>query len=409
MKKRIFQIGIAISIFSIALTEGNAQVAWTKKTNFGGTTRWGAVGFSIGTKAYIGLGVDVNGLSKEFWEWDQTTNVWTRKADFGGEGRYQAVAFSIGNKGYIGTGAAGFTYPYGPIYKDFWEWDQATNVWTKKADFGGGAIGAATGFSIGSKGYIGTGLIEADTSQGKLFWEWDQATDVWTKKADFGGEGRSDAVGFSIGGKGYLGTGEFNLNTFYKDFWEYDPVSNQWLKKADFGGEARCTAAGFSIGGQGYIGLGGNFGSAEYRDFWGWDQATDVWTKKADFGALTRWLAVGFSIGSNGYIATGGNFRPTYKDLWEYNPSAPQGLDEFNLPVTTISILPNPSNGKFVLNSSELKIQYLEAYNLQGKKVYAQEISAYSIPVDLNAQANGVYLLRITSEKEIITKKIIVE
>jgi hypothetical protein len=31
--------------------------------------------------------------------------------------------------------------------------------------------------------------------------------DTWTQKADVGGEAREFAVGFSIGNKGYIGTG----------------------------------------------------------------------------------------------------------------------------------------------------------------------------------------------------------
>ena len=42
-------------------------------------------------------------------------------------------------------------------YKDFWEYDPAANIWTQKADFGGTEREYAVGFSIGSKGYIGTG------------------------------------------------------------------------------------------------------------------------------------------------------------------------------------------------------------------------------------------------------------
>jgi N-acetylneuraminic acid mutarotase len=83
---------------------------------------------------------------KDFWEWDQTTNVWTQKADFGGIARSGAVGFTIGNKGYIGTGYNDSTYPH-----DFWEWDKTTNVWTKKADYPGGSAGVAVGFSIGNK------------------------------------------------------------------------------------------------------------------------------------------------------------------------------------------------------------------------------------------------------------------
>src|SRR5215831_1410878 len=67
-------------------------------------------------------------------------NTWTRKANVRGYGRYGAVGFSIGSKGYIGTGAY-------PAVKDFWEYDPTTDTWTQKADFGGPGRGGAVGFS----------------------------------------------------------------------------------------------------------------------------------------------------------------------------------------------------------------------------------------------------------------------
>jgi N-acetylneuraminic acid mutarotase len=94
----------------------------------------------------------------------------------------------------------------GSIRKDFWEYDPATNAWTQKADFRGGARYGATGFSIGSKGYLGTGRDE-NLFPFKDLWEYDPATNAWTQKADLGVEGRKWAVGFSIGSKGYIGTG----------------------------------------------------------------------------------------------------------------------------------------------------------------------------------------------------------
>src|SRR6266404_4441817 len=136
-------------------------------------------------------------------------DTWTQKADFGGTVRQFAVGLSIGSKGYIGTGGGSFPT------KDFWEYDSSTNVWTRKADFAGGARKNAVGFSIGSKGYIGTG--DDDVSVYKDFWEYDPSTNAWTQKADFGGTARTSAVGFSIGGKGYIGTG---AGDYPKEFWE---------------------------------------------------------------------------------------------------------------------------------------------------------------------------------------------
>jgi len=51
------------------------------------------------------------------------------------------------------------------------------------------------------------------------------AQGTWTQKANFGGSFRESAVGFSIGNKGYIGTGEDTSN-MRKDFWEFDPNGN---------------------------------------------------------------------------------------------------------------------------------------------------------------------------------------
>jgi N-acetylneuraminic acid mutarotase len=172
--------------------------------------------------------------------------------------------------GYIGTGYDGATE-----YKDFWEYDPTVvpdGTWTQKTDFMGAARDSAVGFSIGSKGYIGTGYD--GTKECKDFWEYDSTVvpdGTWTQKADFGGNARDGAVGFSIGSLGYIGTGYDSVPTEYKDFWEYDPdpTVNKWTRKADFGGAARDSAVGFAIGsmGLGYIGTGYD-GATEYKDFW---------------------------------------------------------------------------------------------------------------------------------------------
>jgi hypothetical protein len=292
------------------------QGSGARKNDYPGGAIYGATGFAIGTKIYMGLGYNEDGefLGKNFWEYDQATNLWTRKADFEGSAQ-DAVGFSIGNKGYIGTGWNGVSNT-----KDFWEYDQATNEWTKKADFGGISRSGAVGFSIGTKGYIGTGWN--DDSNLKDFWEYDQKTNVWTKKADFGGAARSRAVGFSIGTNGYIGTGlaGWDGDSDLKDFWEYDQATNLWTQKTDFGGTARNGAVGFSIGTKGYIGTGNNS-----KDFWEYDQANNMWTRRVDFEGSARGSAVGFSIGNKGYIGTGfssGTYTYfAFYDFWEYDPT----------------------------------------------------------------------------------------
>jgi hypothetical protein len=238
---------------------------------------------------------------------------WTRKGDFSSTARQGAVGFSIGNKGYIGTGATSLA---GTPMSDFWEYNPATDVWTQKANFGGGTRKDAVGFSIGNKGYVGTGVSGTTRED---FWEYNPANNTWTQKANVGGGVRSSAVGFSISNKGYIGTGSAK-----EDFWEFDTTANAWTQKANVGGGTRTNAAGFAIGNKGYIGTGVN-GTTKKADFWEYDPATNSWTQKADFGGTARTGASGFAIHNKGYIGTGNdgiaaNVTPE-NDLWEYNPT----------------------------------------------------------------------------------------
>ncbi|MBI4931790.1 MAG: SBBP repeat-containing protein [Bacteroidetes bacterium] len=326
--------------------------AWSPKADFGGVSRYGAVGFSIGGKGYIGTGLDGTISRKDFWEYDTTSNAWTQKADFGGTARYFAVGFSIGTKGYIGTGTGGGSQ------QDFWEWDQASNNWLQKTNFGGTARYSAVGFSIAGKGYIGTGY---DGTFVRDFWEYDTTLNTWTQKADFGGTARMNTVGFSIGTKGYIGTGYSSTAPNYKqDFWEYDPTGNAWLQKTNFGGTGRQSAAGFAIGTKGYIGTGSN-GSTYYKDFWQYDQTTDIWLRRTDFPGPARYSASAFSIGNYGYMGIGYNssISTYYKDFFKYDPS-----QDLQINVTSTNLTCNGSgNGSISITASGGPLPYLYSDN----------------------------------------------
>jgi len=318
------------------------QTMWVQKTNFGGVARNGAVGFSIGAKGYIGTGIDDLGSRKnDFWEWDQTTNTWSQKANFGGTPRNAAVGFSIGTKGYIGTG-------YDGTYKqDFWEWDGDPaspnyNTWTQKANFGGAARSTSVAFSIGTKGYIGTGR---STVAYKDFWEYNPATNLWTQKANFSGTARYGAVGFSIGTKGYIGTGyDFSIDN--QDFYEWNQANDTWTQKTNFP-VARRSASGFSIGTKGYMGTGW-LGGVLRQEFYEYNPATDIWTQVTNF-CNVRDAAVGFSIGTQGYIGTG---RTTggvsTQEFWEFNSSGSSSCTV--LPIKLLSFFGNCAQDKITLH-----------------------------------------------------------
>ncbi len=236
------------------------------------------------------------------------TNEWIQKINFAGTARRNAVAFSIGSKGYLGTGNDG------AYRKDFWEYDPTNDSWTQKADFGGVARAEACGFSIDNRGYIGTGYNGTYFND---FWEYNPVTNSWTQKANLTASGRRRAVGISIGSKGYIGTGE--NGTDKSDFWEYNPATNLWTQKASYLGGTVADAVGFSIGSKGYIGSGEALIFNEREEFYAYDPALNSWSSIADIPD-PRENAVGFSVGDKGYVAMGADPFGTKDDVYEYDP-----------------------------------------------------------------------------------------
>ena len=389
---------ISFSIFLAFALNFSAQNNWTKKADFGGSGRLFGVGFSIGSKGYFGTGFANKIFFKDLWEYNSVTDVWTQKADMT-FARGAAVGFSIGSKGYIGTGLSEAK----ERLNDFWEYNPNTNVWTPKAAFAGVERYWATGFSIGSKGYIGTGSIGDTLNLLKDFWEYDPATDVWTSKAAVGTTSRSSAVGFSIGTKGYIGTGYGNKNVYLVDFWEYNPANDTWTQKQDFPGGVGNYAFGFSIGNKGYLGSG---------DFWEFDPSKNTWTQKADIYAQTEG-ASGLSIGSKGYLGLGFSLGASYsKGFWEYTQTLTSTTEE-NLFNENFQVFPNPTKSNVWIKpkSNQTGLYNISVSNNRGQILINSKTDLFNSPFLLKFEEfpNGVYFLKMTDEHGIAVTKIIKE
>lgn len=204
---------------------------WVKKANFIGTARQEATGFAIGNTGYVLGGFDGSYL-KDFYEYSPANDTWTlsNKA-FPGNKRREATVFIINNKAYFGTGINNDI----PV-NDFWEFDPASTVgWVQKRDIANTKEDSydddyttivrsnASSFVINNKGYITSGENGANVSE---TWQYDPATDVWTRRTGFEGAGRTGAVGFTVAGRGFLLTGR-NGSTPYDDVWEFYPDAEQ--------------------------------------------------------------------------------------------------------------------------------------------------------------------------------------
>ena len=243
---------------------------------------------------------------------------WCREVNFGGRERSGGIAFSIGNKGYVGTGFDNTSNKY----NDLWEYDPETVTWSQKQSFPATERLAAVSFVIGNKGYVGMGYKGFGSAQDNFFndlWEYDPSTNNWTGKSPLPGSARQYAIGFSIGTKGYVGCGQPNLSDLLNDFYEYDPTQDQWTQKANMP-YPRLSAVAFSIGSKGYVGTGQNAGATVfYNDFYEYNPVADQWVQKSSLPGAARFGAVGFVIGNKGYLGTGFNVGAVYKDFWEYD------------------------------------------------------------------------------------------
>ena len=316
MKKRKVNFAKALMFLCcmIAFSNAYSNYSWKQKSNFGSTGRTTPGYFEINGKGYLGCGYDMTANKKDFWEYNPSTDVWTQKADFGGLGRQGPASFAVGGKGYIGMGST--TYPIYTFVNDWWEYDPTLNTWTQKGNFPGAPRYTPLSFTIGNKGYMGTGWDQFVTPWFRDFWEYDPALDAWTQKANFGGTARQSMMGFSVNGKGYAGTGWGGSST--SDFWEYDPTTNTWSPKANFPAPARYGAAAFVMNGEAYAGLGTN-GSVFYTDFYKFDPVGNTWTPIAAFPGAGRNSPGSFAIGQNGYVATGAVSGGVTNTVYEYS------------------------------------------------------------------------------------------
>lgn len=179
---------------------------WVGKGDFPGLARKGASAFVVGEKGYAGFG-EGDTRFKDWWQYDPASNIWTRKADFpGGYAPDDGSGFALDNKIYVGGTAS-----LNPVYNEWWQYDPANDTWTKKQNMPWG-FDYLKGVVINNKGYL----------MGTENWQYDDVTDSWTQKAFFGP--RTWGAVFSIGNKGYYGTGAGLPGILFdNDFWEYTP------------------------------------------------------------------------------------------------------------------------------------------------------------------------------------------
>ncbi len=242
--------------------------------------------------------------------------LFTQLGDFDGGHRLNAMSFSLGGKGYLGTGenASGISV------NDFWEYDPILDSWTQIADLPNAPRERGATFVIGDKAYAGLGFTNAAGS--RELWEYDPSQNNWTQKANFPGIGRELTFSFSHEGLGYVGGGQQLDGVPLFDMYAYDPQTDTWERKADYPSTGPAATASFKIGEIAYVQGGGTSSLNFNNELWAYDFAQDTWEQKNSLPlALGRTTHIGFALSGKGYIAFGHDSNLDFlNDFWEYDP-----------------------------------------------------------------------------------------
>ncbi len=85
------------------------------------------------------------------------------------------------------------------------------------------------------------------------------------------------------------------------------------------------------------------------------------------------------------------------------------GLESINN-IDGITLYPNPSNGEFTLNISDITINELKIYDLSGKLVYSDVIAKNNRKqnIDLSYLTSGIYILKLIGDKTALQSKLFV-
>lgn len=377
--------------------------SWFQKSDFGGISRSYSISFTIGDKAYVGLGMG-NVYKKDFWEYDPATNTWVQKANFPGASRIYSVGFSIDSMGYVCTGRDSL----GVSLNDLWQYNPVLNTWSQKANFAGPGLQGAFAFSIGNYGYVGTGSINT------VFYRYDPSTDTWLQKASFPSSNRKFATSFTINQKGYVVGGleiVGLMGTAKKDLWEYDPVNDVWLQKANLPVmNGRFYAVSFCIGQKGYVGTGrgpNNYNS----DFYEYDPILDNWTQKLSFSGDARCFGVGFSIGNKGYIGLGLDSLANNNDLWEYTQDTLTLVYEKKNSSSHFFISPNPASCCINLNFEKSNCEKMNVaiIDSKGSKIlsFLFDANNFNQTIDIHELAVGIYFIVASNEEKYCSERFI--
>lgn len=414
MKSVKFKIKVIIMIYIITIgvwTGGSCHSnelsdqtgnSWTTKTPMP-TPRGEVTAATVNGKIYVigGQSYSANHKFRKVEEYDPVTDTWTTKADMP-TARCSLAAVELNGKIYaLGGNGEGSVH-----LNNVEEYDPATNTWTVKA----GMIRARHALSAvtaNGKIYAVGGI--SGTKVHSSVEEYDPKTNTWTEKIVIP-EVRFASRWFNasvyIDGNIYLTGGYYGNSSETDKTFKYNIAANTYTELAVLPQWAEDLAA-VAIGGKGYF-MGG-YSNKIMSALQVFDPDKGTWEQKAPMPTARTGLAAAVAGGKIYAIGGWNGNLGSLKDLnvvEEYTPDVSTNA-VINHVETDFGIFPNPATGKVRVNISGNEIiNQVEVLGIQGQKITDIDCIADN-SFDLSGLKSGIYLLKLSTAKNVYLKKVI--
>ena len=149
---------------------------------------------------------------------------------------------------------------------------------------------------------------------------------------------------------------------------------------------------------------------------WTENGTSTSWTVNYQESGVAQWSTA--TANEHPYTLTGLQPATTYQAYVVANcddgPSGVSNMVTFTTEGTGItdyelatSLYPNPNNGQFTINNEQFTIKNVDVYDVYGKLLKTVEVNANSVMVDANELSAGMYFVRISTEKGVVTKSFV--
>ena len=82
------------------------------------------------------------------------------------------------------------------------------------------------------------------------------------------------------------------------------------------------------------------------------------------------------------------------------------GINDYTLD-NTVTVYPNPTTGLIQIENGEWRMENVEVYDAYGKLLNTMNVNDHTVNIDLIGYAKGTYFVRVTTERGVVTKRVV--